>query len=225
MDLPPSILLETAFLAGNDAIERGRRALLLCPLNRAGDSRGVALDESDLELMQKAQRGNVDAFHRLVDRHAAPLFRLATTLVKTHDDAEDVVQETLAAAYRALNSFQQRSSVKTWLFAICYRQAALLRRKNKNPIRMLGEDESVTADPATLGGKGHAATVETRMDVQAALARLPEDQRAILLLREFDGLSYEEIATVLELPRGTVESRIFRARQALKEYLMPREKS
>jgi RNA polymerase sigma-70 factor (ECF subfamily) len=181
------------------------------------------LEETDLELMQKAQKGHADAFHRLVDRHAAPLFRLATTLVKTHDDAEDVVQETMTAAYRAMKAFQQRSSVKTWLFAICYRQAALLRRKNKNPIRMLGEEESVTADPATLGGKGHAASVETRMDVQAALAKLPEDQRAILLLREFDGLSYEEIATVLELPRGTVESRIFRARQALREYLLPRE--
>jgi RNA polymerase sigma-70 factor (ECF subfamily) len=185
----------------------------------------VALEETDLELMQKAQKGHADAFHRLVDRHAGPLFRLATTLVKTHDDAEDVVQETFAAAFRALKSFQQRSSVKTWLFAICYRQAALLRRKNKNPIRMLGEDESVTADPATMGGKGHAASVETRLDVQAALAKLPDDQRAILMLREFDGLSYEEIATVLELPRGTVESRIFRARQALRELLLPRETS
>jgi RNA polymerase sigma-70 factor (ECF subfamily) len=185
----------------------------------------VALEETDLELMAKAQKGRADAFHRLVDRHAAPLFRLATTLVKTHDDAEDVVQETFAAAFKALHSFQQRSSVKTWLFAICYRQAALLRRKNKNPIRMLGEDESVTADPTTMGRKGHVPSVDTRLDVQAALAKLPEDQRAILMLREFDGLSYEEIATVLELPRGTVESRIFRARQALKEYLMPREGS
>ncbi|HUO08968.1 MAG TPA: sigma-70 family RNA polymerase sigma factor [Phycisphaerae bacterium] len=190
------------------------------------------MEETDLELLHRARKGHPEAFHRLVDRYAAPLFRLATTLVKTHADAEDVVQETLTAAFRALGSFQERSSVKTWLFAICYRQAALLRRKNKNPIRMLGEDESLTADPSSLpghgegrggGGGGHVAAIHTRLDVQAALAKLPEDQRIILTLREFDGLSYDEIASVLQLPRGTVESRLFRARQALREFLLPRD--
>jgi len=180
------------------------------------------LEPTDVELLRLARKGHTEAFHQLVDRHAAPLFRLATTLVPTRDDAEDVVQETFTAAFRALKSFQERSSVKTWLYAILYRQAALFRRKHRMPMRMLAEDDALAADPDTTGSAGHVSSIDARLDVQAALAQLPDDHRAIIILREFDGLSYDEIAAVLELPRGTVESRLFRARQALKERLTAR---
>jgi len=152
-----------------------------------------------------------------MDRHAPALFRLASNLVPNHQDAEDVVQETFIAGFRALKSFQERSSVKTWLYAIAYRQAALLRRKRRIPFQMLSEETPLPSPSEST----HVSAVDARIDLNEALANLPEDHRAILILRELDGLSYEEISSVLGLPRGTVESRIHRARQSLKNLLSP----
>jgi RNA polymerase sigma-70 factor, ECF subfamily len=177
------------------------------------------LEVSDLDLLRQALGGKGDAFHLLMDRHAQAIYRLASSLVPTHHDAEDVVQETFIAAYRALKTFQERSSVKTWLYAIAYRQAALLRRKQRNPIRML-TDETPIPDRSATESTPHSA-VDARLDLATALAHLPEDHRAILILRELDGLSYDEIANVLGLPRGTVESRLSRARQSLKNFFSP----
>jgi RNA polymerase sigma-70 factor (ECF subfamily) len=153
-----------------------------------------------------------------MDRYAPALLRLAGTLVPARADAEDVVQETFTAAFRGLKSFQERSSVKTWLYAILFRQAALFRRKHRMPLRFLSDEGSLPA-PTTGDVAPHIAAIDARLDLDAALALLPEDHRAILILREIEGLPYEEIAQMLNVPRGTVESRLFRARQALRNWL------
>ncbi len=174
---------------------------------------------SDLELLQAAARHDGGAFGELVNRHAPKLFRLARWLVGNRADAEDVLQETLAGAFKSAHSFGGRSSVKTWLTGILIRQAAKCRnrRKKHNLADSLddleGDDSMSVREPATAAS---AVDVERRIDIAAMIARLPEDHQQVILLREIQGLSYEEIAEVLGIPQGTVESRLHRARAALK---------
>jgi RNA polymerase sigma-70 factor, ECF subfamily len=171
---------------------------------------------TDIDLLRQARAGKQDAFHALIDRHAPALFRLAPSLVPTHQDAEDLLQETFTAAFRSLNSFQERSSVKTWLYAILFRQAAMLRRKIGVPLRSLTEEI-----PSPLANQ--SLRTDARLDLEQALDHLPEGFRTVLMLRELDGLSYSEIATLLNLPQGTIESRLNRARQALKSRLISKQ--
>jgi len=173
----------------------------------------------DDELLAKAAGGDGRAFHVLVDRHAQRLFRLAVSLVGNAADAEDVVQETFAGAFKGLRAFEGRASVKTWLTRILFTQAAKWRRDR-------GRREGGRRDYRPLESAEEQATVSdeifgvgARIDLQAALGRLSEEHREVLVLREFEGMAYEEMAEVLGVPRGTIESRLHRARNELRERL------
>jgi RNA polymerase sigma-70 factor (ECF subfamily) len=173
------------------------------------------LAPNDLETVAKARKGDPAAFHELVDRHAAYLFGLAASLVGNATDAEDIVQETFAGAFRGLAAFRGRSSLKTWLTQILLRQAAAHRRGRRRFLSFLAVRSSSVPEHAPSA----SPSSDARMDVAAALKALSEEHRQVVVLREFQGLSYEEIAEVLSLPQGTVESRLFRARRALQELL------
>jgi RNA polymerase sigma-70 factor (ECF subfamily) len=171
----------------------------------------------DLELLRKARKGSPWAFPRLVDRHAPFLFALAVSLVGNAADAEDVLQETLLGAFRGISGFRGGSSVRTWLARILLRQVARCHRLRARRSTTAGLfDASWQAGPRVAPSAGAS---DARMDVQAALMALSPEHRAVLVLREWQGLSYEEIAETLEIPRGTVESRIFRARRIMQELL------
>jgi RNA polymerase sigma-70 factor (ECF subfamily) len=170
--------------------------------------------ETDEQLLARSGRGDGDAFHRLVDRHADQLYRVAMSLVGNVADAEDVLQEALAGAYRGARQFQGRSSVKSWLTRIVVTQAAKFWR-SRHGRRDLSLDEE--AEPPPLSGG--TAAVDAKLDLQAAMLKLKHEHREVLVLREIDGLAYDEIAEVLGVPRGTIESRLFRARAELKNRL------
>jgi RNA polymerase sigma-70 factor (ECF subfamily) len=192
----------------------------------AGD--GLVQEASDLELLRSAGGGDDDAFHALVDRHAAMLFRVAQSLTRNRADAEDLLQETFVGAYRGLKSFAGRSSVKTWLVQILTRQAAKAwhRSRHHRNARSIDAATDGAGDESNGGGGGRGrydddrsltspsptAAVDRRLDVMAVLKTISAPHREVLVLREIRGLSYEEIAQVLEVPRGTVESRLSRAR-------------
>lgn len=168
-----------------------------------------------MELVRRARHGDWSCFHGLVDRHAAYLYGLAVSLVGDANDAEDLVQETLAGAFRGLGTFGERSSVKTWLTRILVRQAARHFRRRK--VRLAGliglaRRKESKASPA-------ASRSDVQMDVQAAIMALQPEHREVIVLREMQSLAYEEISQVLGVPAGTVESRLFRARRALRELL------
>ena len=168
------------------------------------------LPQTDLELVRKARQGDAEAFHGLVERHASYLYGLAVSLVGNTADAEDAVQETLAGAFRGLRAFREQSSVKTWLTGILVRQAAsLFQRGERQRAGSLGADLEAARPPKT----------DLRLDVNAAIVALRPDHREVIVLRELQGLSYEEIAQALQIPPGTVESRLFRARKELQERL------
>lgn len=169
-------------------------------------------ESEDLRCLRRAASGDGKAFGRLVDRHGDRLFRIAASMLGNTADAEDVVQETFAGAFKAAAGFEGRSSVGTWLTRILVTQVWQWRRQTSRPSRQtepLGE-------PIVEGKTGAA---DQRMDLQAALEQLSEDHRQVLVLREFEKMSYDEMAEVLGIPRGTVESRLHRARGELKEIL------
>jgi RNA polymerase sigma-70 factor (ECF subfamily) len=183
----------------------------------AGDRSG----DRDLELLRSAAAGDRAAFHALVDRHSKDLFRVALSMSRNRSDAEDVLQETFVGAFRGLSQFSARSSVRTWLTQICVRQAA----KQWNRSRRTREAVAIDSDGgATAGGEPLArpsreADADRRMDLMAVIEKLPEEHRQVILLREVQGLSYDEIARALGVPQGTVESRLHRARAGLKQRL------
>jgi RNA polymerase sigma-70 factor (ECF subfamily) len=187
------------------------------------------LEPSDLDLWKSAVRGDHGAFHTLVDRHARGLFRVALSMSESRSDAEDICQETFAAAFKGLKGFDGRASVKTWLTRILMRRAAKIWNKQRNARRTISlyrddadERRGHEANGATLPGKASAAAtvdVDTRMDVMSVIRQLPEEFRDVVVLREIDGLSYQEIADALGVPRGTVESRLHRARAELRRRL------
>lgn len=185
--------------------------------------------EVDQLLVERAQRGDKQAFGLLVSKYQRKLGRLLSRLIRDPAEVEDVAQEAFIKAYRALPSFRGDSAFYTWLYRIGINTAknylvAMGRRaptvtefdsdeaegfENGEQLRDINTPESV------LMSKEIGATVE------AAMADLPEDLRTAITLREIEGLSYEEIASIMNCPIGTVRSRIFRAREAIAARLRP----
>ncbi len=183
---------------------------------------GQLPDAGDDELLRLSLGGDTRAFHALADRHAERLYRLAASMTASRVDAEDIVQETLVGAFKGMKAFAGRSSVKTWLTRILVTQVARWRRdqKRRRPVRLSpmsgGDGEDHEAAPTT---RDHGDPVGARLDVMEAIARLSAEHRDVVVLRELEQLSYEDIAAVLGIPRGTVESRLHRARSELRESL------
>ena len=170
--------------------------------------------ESDAVLVEQAARGDERAFHALVGRHAEGLYRLAYALVGNRADAEDVVQETFAGAFAGLAGSRGEASVKTWLTRILVRQAARQFRRRASRGKVIRLESARSPEVA-----GATQSADVRMDVQRAILDLADEHREVIVLREMQGLTYDEIAESLDVPRGTVESRLHRARRELARML------
>lgn len=184
------------------------------------------MEVSDQDLVRSAVAGDEAAFHALVDRHAPVLFRSALGLSRNRADAEDLLQDTLIAAHRGLKQFAGRSSVRTWLQTILTRKAFKALHRSRHQRSALSIDaentpKQVTQDSAMLM-RAESENINQRMDVMQVLQSLSDPHREVLVLREIQGLSYEEIAAQLQVPRGTVESRLYRARAEFRERFGPR---
>jgi len=170
---------------------------------------------------QGERPGAMVDFQDAVDRYAGDLYRLARSLVRTAEDAEDLVQETYLAAYAQLGRFEGRSTLKTWLIGILTRKAARHHRyysiRKTLSFGFLGESDQEEFDRKTASNPGQ--DLRARMDIGKMLDTLNRKHREIFVLREVAGLSYQEIGEALGIPVGTVESRLFRARQELREKL------
>lgn len=177
-------------------------------------------DESDC--IARAQRGDVAAFSELVARHQDRIYRFLLRLTRSHDDALELAQETFIHAWTALERWQAQARFSTWLFQIARNQAIDLLRRTQR-VDFVEFDASVAdslADSAPTPEEALHSTQRLRA-LERALQRLPTEHREILLLREIEDLSYDEMAAVLNISLGTVKSRIARARTALLER-MPR---
>lgn len=180
---------------------------------------------TDAELLRLGGRGDAAAQRELVDRHARYLFGVAHALAGNAADAEDLVQETFLGALKT--RFRGEASMRTWLVRILMRRAGMLRRSRKHeignvPLEAVGDnaakDISGAAGGASVGlGAAGLSATEARLDLTAMLATLSPEHRQVIILRELQQLSYEEIAMTLGVPRGTVESRLHRAREELRK--------
>ena len=177
--------------------------------------------------LEAARRGDVRAFNRLVEQYERLAFNVALRTLGQPDEAADATQDAFLAAFRAIGSFRGEA-FKPWLLRIvvncCY---DLLRKRRRQPAesleRLEQDDESPTLPPdPSPGPEQAAASGETGAAIQAALDRLPDDQRAVVVLCDVQGLSYEEAAEVLALAVGTVKSRLSRARARLRDDLAAR---
>ena len=187
--------------------------------------------DDDRALVRTAQKGDAAAFRTLVERYQRRIYQLALGMMKDPDEAMDIVQETFVRVHRYLPSFKGDSAFFTWTYRIAT-NLCLDASRRKNRTERVELDESNEAeleagmDPpsAALAGPQRAAlNQELKGKLDEALAGLSENHRAILLLREVEGLSYEELSKVLGIRKGTVMSRLFHARlkmqSKLREYL------
>ncbi|MFB3062219.1 MAG: RNA polymerase sigma factor [Candidatus Binatia bacterium] len=179
-------------------------------------------ERSDWECVQKVQGGDADAFETLVRRHEKKIFNLLYRWLGDYDDAADVAQEVFLAAFRAIKRFRGDSSFATWLYRIGVNhaknrqkslQVARQRQQAKEVSDALGDP---TSDPA------EGVEQRERHDlVQRGLSELDADDALLILLHDLQEVRYEEISETLDIPLGTVKSRLHRARQALRAKLAP----
>ena len=183
----------------------------------------------DQELVERAQKGDTKAFELLVAKYHRRLGRLLSRFIKDEHEVNDVVQESFIKAYRALPNFRGDSAFYTWLYRISINTAKnFLANNNKRPIMSSdiansdGEVLDVVEQVAdNLTPEAELMNKQILQTVESAVAKLPEDLRRAITLREMDGLSDEEIAEVMQCPIGTVRSRIFRAREVIAADLRP----
>lgn len=182
----------------------------------------------DQKLVERVQRGDKNAFNLLVTKYQHKITSLVSRYIKNQSDVPDVVQEAFIKAYRALPGFRGESAFYTWL----YRIAVNTSKNHIVAAARKSQDSTVEVDDAELYDSGDALrenaspeklllTKEIEKVVFDTIEQLPEDLRIAINLRELEGLSYEEIAAVMECPVGTVRSRIFRARDAVDKKINP----
>ena len=186
--------------------------------------------EEDRALIARAQQGDVAAFRQLVERHQRRAFAIALSLVRDENDARELVQDAFLRVHRGLNSFQGGSSFFTWLYRIITNLSIDLIRKPGRQLADIDEtrfesDESQEAEFPLLSRVDGSDPVDVvrRREIagrlQAALDALPPYHRGVIVMREIEGLSYEEMATAMGVSKGTIMSRLFHARQKLQKAL------
>ena len=172
----------------------------------------------DNDLIRRVQAGDGSAFQRLAELHAEPLYRYAIVMCRDHHKAEDIVQETLIEAWRSLGRFDSRCRFSTWLYGILrhrflktcrHRSDGLLSSLNKAPIETLTQK--------SVGPESLFQTSEDAERVQIAIAELPDKHRQVIELRFFADASLDEIAAVLDVPTGTVKSRLYHGLEKLRQ--------
>ncbi len=185
-------------------------------------------DDSDQQLVQRVQKGDKGAFDLLVLKYQHRVLKLVSRFVNDAADAQDIAQEAFLKAYRALPSFRGDSAFYTWLYRIAIntaKNALVSNRRRPVDFNLDLQDPEQYDRHAKLKEvdtpEGVLLTEEIRQVVERAMQQLPEDLRTAIVLREIEGLSYEEIAEAMDCPVGTVRSRIFRAREAIDKRLQP----
>ena len=195
------------------------------------DNNNAVGGDEDLQYVILCRKGDIESFGELVERHQKKMLNIAYRMLGDYDEACDVVQEAFLAAYKSINKFKAEAKFSTWLYRIVvnYTKNRLKQRKS------LAQHEGGSLDDSTHGqggcsaclsaaGSGNPAELleqrERETNVQKCITALEVEYREVLVMRDIQGFSYEEIRDVLQIPDGTVKSRLSRARVALKDCLI-----
>ena len=189
------------------------------------------MNDDDRRLIAECLGGRREAFGELVSRYQSRLYNAALRLADTPEDTADVVQDTFLSAFQSLRSFKGDAEFFTWLYRIAFNNAISLKRKKKPTLSLdAGSDGEANREAREVADRSDyvktGAALERTEEVallHAALARLSSEHRDVLVMKDIDGLKYEEIAEVLGVPIGTIRSRLHRARLELRELLEPLE--
>jgi RNA polymerase sigma-70 factor (ECF subfamily) len=211
--------------------EQSREITLLAEMSAHMDDDTRAPEDEDIEYVVQCQKGDTEAFAVIVERHQKKMLNMAYRMTGNYEDACDVVQEAFLSAYRSLKTFRRESRFSTWLYRIVVNHTKTRLQQLK--IRSRYEDSAIDDPPAAEGAKSlHPMTSgdvplieqiekrELNERVQECIGTLDDEHREVLVLRDIQGFSYDEIRDILHIPEGTVKSRLFRARTALKDCLV-----
>jgi RNA polymerase sigma-70 factor (ECF subfamily) len=179
---------------------------------------------TDEELVARSRSGDAESFNQLINRWERPIYALAYRVIGREEDARDVTQETFLRAFRGLAAFKGQAKFSSWLYRIALNLCRdWIRRKKRSPIATLPEDvelEDLASDA------GPAETVEDLVSrrelselVEAAMARLPEEQRTAIILKEYHGMTFQEIADLQGCPLSTVKTRLYQGLSVLRREL------
>ena len=175
---------------------------------------------SDSDLIKSVQAGDDGAFATLVERYTGRVYALVGGMVRDRLAAEDIVQDVFFKVHRKLPTFEGKSRFYTWLYRVAYNTATdHLKKKRLDKSTSVEDFSYLDLESSGSGPDRNLANAELRRRMADAVAELPDKYRDILVLREYEECSYEEIAEILQCSKGTVESRLFRARARLKEKL------
>jgi RNA polymerase sigma-70 factor (ECF subfamily) len=185
--------------------------------------------QEDDALVEKARAGDAAAFEALFEKYKQRVYAVALGVVKRPEDAADIVQDAFIKVHRHLATFQGTSSFYTWLYRIVMNLGIDHVRKHRKvvewgddvPIEQAAGDRTLVPKVADSNPRSTVERRELSEKIRQALDTLPEYHRAVILLREVEGMSYEEIAEVLEVPKGTIMSRLFHARRKMQDQLQP----
>lgn len=196
------------------------------PKRRRVEWNEMAGPNDDHALVQRSRAGDREAFGQLVVRYEQRLFATLVRLTGSNDSAQDVLQDAFVQAYVKLDGFQGQSSFYTWIYRIAVNRALSDRRKRREVVPLDASDGSTTRlepaeDPERADPMRPLVASERNQMIQAALDRLSPEHRAVVVLKDLDGKSYDEIAAILDINIGTVRSRLHRARSELKRRLAP----
>jgi RNA polymerase sigma-70 factor (ECF subfamily) len=189
---------------------------------------GIALPEPDQELVEDLRAGSERAFATLLSIYEKPIYNFVYRLLDDPSEAPDVTQEVFLKVFRNIGDFRAECSLKTWIYRIAVNEASNLRRwfsrHRRGQFSLDDSEEGSGALLETLPDRhenqfDHLLRQERRRTIEQALAQVPENFRAAVVLRDIEGLSYDEIAEVLQISSGTVKSRLLRGREALKRKL------
>ena len=182
----------------------------------------IALKElPDRELVLRCRQDDTEPFNELVIRHQDRIYTAITRFCGNAEDACDITQRTFLNAFRKIREFKGDCAFSTWIYRIAFNQAISFRRENRRTtVSITSKDEERVVEPADeRSPTEEMESEETRKKVQQALDLLDEDDRRIILLKDLQGHSYDEIAAILQIPKGTVRSQLHRARLELKAKL------
>ena len=187
------------------------------------------MSDDDRRLIAECLGGRRDAFGELVSRYQARLYNAAVRLVDSSEDAADVVQDAFLNAYQSLHTFKGDAEFFTWLYRIAFNTAISLKRKRRAVVSLDaagGRDGGLEPDDPSEYVRPGAALErsEEEAQLQSAMGRLSHEHREVLVLKDIEGLKYEVIAELLDVPIGTVRSRLHRARLELRELLAPTDR-
>lgn len=174
----------------------------------------TSMIEDEVDCIRRCQSGDLESFGALVEKYQRPVFNLMLRMVHRRDDAEELTQQTFLKAFEHLTKFEPGRKFFSWLYKIALNEALNFRSARREEVPVPETIASGRADP-----EQQAAATEARRDIETALGTLPPEQRAVVALRHLTQCSYDEIAEILNIPVKTVKSRLFSARQRLREQL------